>query len=73
MKLSRQHQWACESTSTNFGDDLAVILDYPKNRIFLNILRKVKHFKICFLFTNLLSKDYWIDKAYNMHYMIALL
>ena len=27
MKLSRLHQWACESTSTNFQDDLTASLE----------------------------------------------
>ena len=39
MKLSRLHQWACESTSTNFQDDLTASLENPKNRIFPKILR----------------------------------
>ena len=52
MKLQKQHQWACESTSTNFQDDLTIILEHPKIRVFTNILRKVKHFKICDLQTS---------------------
>ena len=51
MKLSRQHQYECESTSTNFQDDLTVILENPQNRVFPKILRKVEHFKICYLQT----------------------
>ena len=39
MKLSRLHQWACESTSTNFQDDLTASLENQKNRIFPKILR----------------------------------
>ena len=51
MKLSLQHKWAYESTSTNFQDDLTVILENPKIRVFPKILRKVTHFKICYLQT----------------------
>ena len=51
MKLSIQHQWACESISTNFQDDLTAILENLEIRVFPKILRKVKHFKICDLQT----------------------
>ena len=47
MKLSIQHHWACESTSTNFQEDLTFILENPKICIFPKILRKNKKFKIC--------------------------
>ena len=33
------HAHACESTSTNFQDDLTASLENPKNRIFPKILR----------------------------------
>ena len=39
MKRSRQYQWACESTSTNFQDDSTVILENTQNRVFPKILR----------------------------------
>ena len=65
MKRPKQHQWACESTSTNFQAksevprdvrnskvDLTFILEHPKIRVFTKILRKVKHFKICELQTS---------------------
>ena len=48
MKLSKQHQWACESTSTNFQDGLTAILENPEIRVFPKILKKVNHFKICY-------------------------
>ena len=41
MKFIKQYQWACESTSTNFQDDLTVILENPKIRVFPKIFRKV--------------------------------
>ena len=43
MKLSKQHQWACESTSSNFQDDLTgfFCLENPKIRVYPKILRKV--------------------------------
>ena len=46
MKLSKQHQWACESTSTNFQDDSTVILENTKIRVYP---KKVigKHVQIC--------------------------
>ena len=34
MKLSGLHQWACESTSTNFQDDLTACLENPKIAFF---------------------------------------
>ena len=46
MKLHQQHQWACESTCTNFQDNPTVILENPQNRVFPKILKNVKHFKI---------------------------
>ena len=51
MKLSGQYQLACKSTSPNFQDDLAVILENPQNRVFPKILRKVKQFKMFYLRT----------------------
>ena len=42
-----KHQWGCESTSTNFQEDLTVTLENPKIRVFPKNWRKVNHFKIC--------------------------
>ena len=56
-KLSKQHRWACESTCTNFQDDLTVILEHPKICVFPKILGKVRHFKIC-VFTKFLK--WWL-------------
>ena len=50
-KLSKQQQWACERASTNFQDDLTIILENPKIHVFPKILRKEKHVKICDLQT----------------------
>ena len=41
MKRSRQHQWVNESMSTNFQEDLTVILENPQKRVFHKILKKV--------------------------------
>ena len=41
MKPPKQHQRACESTSTNFQDDLTIILENPKIRVLPKILIKL--------------------------------
>ena len=49
MKFSQHFQWACDSTSTHFPDDVTVILENRKISVFLLI--KAKHFNICDLKT----------------------
>ena len=51
MKISQHYQLAFCSTSTHFQDDLTVILENRKIRVFQKEMRKVKHFKICNLHT----------------------
>ena len=44
MNIPLHYQWVCGSTSSKFRDDLIVILENRKIRVFPKILRKVKHF-----------------------------
>ena len=66
IKLSQHYQWACCSTSTNYQDDLTVIWENRKIRVFPKKLRKAKHFKICDLQSSVYITENMKLKTYIM-------